>query len=444
MLTLLFKQPLNIWRTLELRHKIESLLLFILIYAFIATRLNTLFKTWTTDGASSMGITLLLSHVFIFILTLSALLILRWFIPKQRSVNMFISKPLDNRQIIKILSYYSFKYLSVYLILLLPVITALLANFGLYQALLSFATTLLVSYSFLLLFFVIENKYKAGNYFIFWGALTLFAYHGLFAVIYWQTNFLIFFQIIILICALAVIVYFFNYYPGFLTIDNFLGYKKKEITRPDIVKARLIKVAQVFPSRIQALFEKELFSLWRNRYYIRLKIQSFLIFIILGILIITTHIEHKEIWIVIMSCIITWLHYSNNFNEKYVIADPEWLIRTLPIRFRHIFIAKYLAEIAFVLLLLLSDVLLLQFSNASLTVQIYNLAFIFIFAHLVLFTMLNFQIMFYENTRLAAYAYHFSLLFIAIMILNYRLVGPVITLGLLIFFFYKNVKYFNN
>jgi len=51
--------------------------------------------------------------------------------------------------------------------------------------------------------------------------------------------------------------------------------------------------------------------------------------------------------------------------------------------------------------------------------------------------------MFYDNTRLAAYAYHFALLFIVIMILNYRLVGPIIAIGLLIFFIYKNIKYFN-
>ena len=155
-------------------------------------------------------------------------------------------------------------------------------------------------------------------------------------------------------------------------------------------------------------------------------------------------IEHKEIWLAIISCLLIWLHYSNSFNEKYVVADPEWLIRTLPIRFRHLFLAKYLAEIAFVVLLVLTDLLVLQFTATGFVVQLYTLLFILAFAHLVLFTMLNFQIMFYDNTRLAAYAYHFALIFIVIMILNYRLVGPVVAVCLLIFFLYKNVKYFNN
>ena len=233
-----------------------------------------------------------------------------------------------------------------------------MATFGIVPALFSFVLVILLSYSFLLIFFVLENKYKSGNYFTFWSLLFLFIYHGLFAFFYWQTDYIIHFQIIIIICSSAILIYLYKYYNGLLSIDNFLDYKKKEITRPDIIKTRFSKVAEIFPSKIQALFEKELYSLWRNRYYIKLKIQSFILFIVLGILIITTHIEHKEIWLVVMNCVIIWQHYSNSFNEKYVIADPEWFIRTLPIRFRHIFMAKYLAEIAFVALLLFCDVIL--------------------------------------------------------------------------------------
>jgi hypothetical protein len=65
-------------------------------------------------------------------------------------------------------------------------------------------------------------------------------------------------------------------------------------------------------------------------------------------------------------------------------------------------------------------------------------------AHIILFSMLNVKIMFFDNARLAGYAYHFSIIFFGIMIFNYRLAGPVITLIVLIYFLYKNVKYFNN
>lgn len=444
MLRLLFKQPINIWRTLELRYKIEALLLFILIYAFLATRLYTLFDNWINEGASEIGITLLVCNFFTFMLTFSSIFILRWFIPKQKGVNIFVSKPLNNKQVLKILSYYSFKYLSVYIILFLPVVTALTANFGIYSTLLSIIIVTLISYSFLLIFFRLENSYKAGRAFIFPGILISLTYHGLFASLYWWTEYVFIFQLFMVVLAAVVIFFVIREKRRILFLDNFFAYKKKEISRPQITAKKAFRIIDFFPSKIQALFEKEIHSLWRNRYYKKLKIQSFIIFVLLSMLIITASIEHKEIWLSVLTCLIIWWHYSNNFNEKYVTSDPQWLIRTLPIRFRHLFLAKYFAEITFVFLLILSDIILMQFSGVGSLIQFYNLAFIFMFAHLVLFTMLNFQIMFYDNTRLAAYAYHFSLLFIVIMILNYRLVGPVIALGLLIFFLYKNVKYFNN
>jgi len=444
MLALLIKQPANIWKSLELRHKIEALLLFVLIYAFMATRLNTLFASWLEDGATELGTTLLVSNLFTLLLTFSSVLILRWFIPKQKGINIFISSPLDNRQVAKILFYYSFKYLSSYLILFLPIITALAVSFGLYPAILSTLIIVLVSYSYLMIFFRLGNRYKAGASFVFYGFLTSLIYHGLFSSIYWWTEYAHIFQIIVLILATSLIILLNKDKRSILLLENFTTYKKKEIINPQISNHKILSIANVFPDKVQALFEKEIYSLWRNRYYKKLKIQSFSIFIVLSLIVINANVEYRGIWLVVVTCFTIWLHYSNNFNEKYMISDPEWFIRTLPIRFRHLFFAKYFAEIAFVFLLILCDVVFLQFSGTSVLIQFYNLAFVFVFAHLVLFTMLNFQIMFYDNTRLAAYAYHFSLLFIVIMILNYRLVGPVIALGLLIFFLYKNVKYFNN
>jgi len=444
MLSLLLKQPLNIWQTLELRHKIEALLLFVLIYAFTATRLNTLFANWVSDGATDIGITLLLSNFFTLLLTISSVLLIRWFIPRQKAVNILISRPLDRQQTISVLTFYAFKYLSLYCILLIPVATALFSSFGIYASLLSLLTVFSVSYAFLLLFFQLKNTWKKGSAFIISGLLISLAYHGLFATLYWTTSYAYLFQLIVLAASLILIFYLYKFNKTDLHLENFLGYKKKEISRPQISKLKDFRIAQLFPTKIQALFEKEIFCLWRNSYYRKLKIQSYVIFVLLSLLIIIAQIEHKEIWLAIINCLVIWLHYSNSFNEKYVVADPEWFIRSLPIRFRHLFLAKYFAEIAFVVLLVINDVLFLQFTASSLLVQSYTLLFILTFAHLVLFTMLNFQIMFYDNTRLAAYAYHFALIFIVIMILNYRLVGPLIAVCLLIFFLYKNVKYFNN
>jgi hypothetical protein len=445
MLALLFKQPLNIWRSLELRYKIEAILLFILIYLYMATRLNIIIANWMKDGVTQTGVLLLISNSFTFVITLSSIFLLQWFMPKQKAINIFVSKPLDNLQVIKVLSYYSFKYLSVYIILLLPVLTAFIFKFGIYPVFFSIIIILMISYSFLLILCILQNRYHSGMIFILSGILFSLTYHGIFAFFYWWTSFAYMFQAGIVVFSAGFILFILKRNKqNALLLENFLGYKKKEIITTRIKYNSTFRIINIFPIKIQALFEKEVYSLWRNSYYKRMKIQSLLIFIFLVAFLVSSNIENREIWLVVLNCATIWLHYSNNFNEKYVISDPEWFIRTLPIRFRHLFLAKYFAEIAFVLVLFLCDLFLLPFLTNDLVILSYSLAFIFIFAHLVLFTMLNFQIMFYNSTRLAAYAYHFSLLFIVIMILNYRLVGPIIAIGLMIFFLYKNIKYFNN
>ena len=89
MLKLLFRQPLNIWRTLELRYKLEAILLFILIYAYMATRFNIIFEQWSAQGATDIGIVLIISNFFTLTIAFSALLIIRWFFPKQKAVNLY-------------------------------------------------------------------------------------------------------------------------------------------------------------------------------------------------------------------------------------------------------------------------------------------------------------------------------------------------------------------
>ena len=141
--------------------------------------------------------------------------------------------------------------------------------------------------------------------------------------------------------------------------------------------------------------------------------------------------------------LLIWTHYSSHFNEKYVFAEPSWFIKTLPIRFRHLFAAKYFAEIGFVTLLIFGVFVFFQFCGLELNEQFIWLIALFVFANVILFTMLNFKIMFFNNPRLAGYAFHFAMFFMIIMVLNFRLVGPIIGFCLLIFFLYKNVKYFN-
>jgi hypothetical protein len=68
--------------------------------------------------------------------------------------------------------------------------------------------------------------------------------------------------------------------------------------------------------------------------------------------------------------------------------------------------------------------------------------FVFLLSVLILTTMLNFQMLFYEDPRYAGYAYHFSVIFFVVMSYNYRFVGPLVTLFMAGYFFYKNYRYF--
>ena len=81
-------------------------------------------------------------------------------------------------------------------------------------------------------------------------------------------------------------------------------------------------------------------------------------------------------------------------------------------------------------------------AGAESSVQVNILGLLLLFSLLVLTTMINFQLLFYDNPRLAGYAYHFTVLFFTVMSINYRFVGPVITLFMMVLIFYKTRKYF--
>jgi len=442
MLRILFRQPLHIWRTLEWRYKLEGIALFIIIFAFVGTRLNDLFSKWIDGTFSATELTLLVANLFTFQMSITSVFVISWLLPRQNSLRSFLTRPLSNQHLIKIIGFHSFKYLSLYLILFLPTAIALFFAIGFASALGAGLIVAILS-SFILVFFI-QQKQKSNptKIFIVKAFLLIIFYHGLVSIFYFLNDYLLLFQIVAAMLALifCIKIYFSK---DILTLEKFVPYLEKVYVKPDIVQSTKKRIPQFLPQIVQPLFEKEIASLWRNPNYKKLKIKSLLIFIIVNTLIVISNIKYKEAWISVFTSLLIWLHYSNGFNEKYVFADPTWLIKTLPMRFRHLLAAKYFAEIGYVIVLTIGVVIFFQFSGMVFSEQLIWLAGLFIFANTVLFTMLNFQIMFYNDPRLAGYAYHFAMVFMVIMVLNFRLVGPIIGLCLLFFFLYKNVKYFN-
>ena len=125
MLKILFKQFTNFWKSLEVRYKLELIILSVIFFAFISSRISIALGSWLQDGATQSGISLLFANLFSFLINVSSLAIIAWLLPNQKTLKTLLMQPLDNKKTFQVLIFYSLKYLSFYIILLLPVLTAL-------------------------------------------------------------------------------------------------------------------------------------------------------------------------------------------------------------------------------------------------------------------------------------------------------------------------------
>jgi len=175
-----------------------------------------------------------------------------------------------------------------------------------------------------------------------------------------------------------------------------------------------------------------------------LKWITFIIYIILISIIILSPLTNKDIFLILITASLIWLHYSNYFNEKYVQPEPDWYFHTIPFHFHQLWISKFLVEFIFILITMTGFWISLLIGGFTISEQLNLLIFLLIFSIIVLSIMINFQIMFYDDPRMAGYAYHFTIIFLLIMSINYRFVGPLISIGILTFYFYKSYRYFKS
>ena len=440
MLIILIKQLVNFWKTLEIRYKLELLTLLIIVFAVINSKLSSVIQSWIENGASYSGTTLLISNLFSLLICVNLLAIITWILPNQNGLKNFLSKPLNNIDTVKIISFYCTKYLSYLVILLIPLQSAITTILGLKYALFSLFIILGLTFSFLMILIFLRTYLKRKSMFLSMGMLAIVSYYAGFSFFYLSSIFLIEFQIILISMLTMITTYILIYDRKNIDLEKFSPFQLKTYHKKSFKKNEY-KLPEIFKYSTQALFEKEFFSLWRNSKYKRLKIYTFLLFLFLIILAGFYIKEYVEIWIPVITCIFIWMHFSSRFNEKYSYSEPDWLILTVPIKFKNLFIAKYFNEVFALAFFLVIPNLFLLFYDIEIKNLIKPIIYLVLFAHFVLFSMINFQIMFYNNARLAQYAFHFSVLFFGIMIINYPLVGPIVTIGLMAFFFYKNIRY---
>ncbi len=445
MLLHLFKQPVHIIHSLRARHKLELLFLLIIIGAVVTLKTQTLIGKMITANPhiTHMGLMILLVNIQLFFWSFSSFFSLAHLLPQQKGLRVLNVHPLDKKAVFQLYFYYTFKFSSAYLLLNCAVSIALLQSTGFRTGLGHLLLILITELLLLGLLIAIRMRQSTLSAYYLQGLLSLIVYFMAFALIYFMGGSLIYLQGGLLIMLTATL--FLLYKPAADPPEQLLSRGTKRVAGTNRYQARYLqKIPHLFPVVIQALLEKELRGLWRNPLYRRLKIRTLAGFFFIMLLIGIFPLEYNHLVVMILTIAVFWLHFNSGFNEKYMPPDNVWLIRSQPIRFYQYFLARYFSEMPVFLILTFGAIGGLFLSPGLTTPERWS-AFlvIFLFAQLLLLSMINFQVMFYDDVRLAGYAFHFSALFSGIMILNYRLVGPIVILGLLLFYFYKNHHYFS-
>lgn len=443
MLKFLLRQPLNSLRSMGWIYKIEVILLVGLIYIVTIGLIYKHYLDWLNyEWLTTFGLTSLTTNFFIIAIFLSGPFILLYLLPRQCGLHPFYNKPLSSKQLFQLIGYYYFKYQLITIIVYMVFLSAL---FGV-NWLASIVSLGLMSV-FALVIFVLQFELfinrRTDLYFLRLLFTIIIVYTDIYVIFIWYLNVFWIFNLVVLTAAGF---FLWKQWPQGNPIHLELVFPMKSAWRDNHRMGRLNfkKIPKFLPAKLQVLFNKEILGLWRNPSYRKLKWITFVFYIFLMILIILSQIENKDVIMTLLTGLVIWLHYSNYFNEKYVQPEPDWYFHTIPFRFRHLWLSKFLVEFLFIIIILFSFWIMLFISGFNLIEQLNMIILILVFSIVVLSIMLNFQIMFYDNPRLAGYAYHFTILFLLIMIINYHLVGPLISIILLTFYFYKSYRYFKS
>jgi hypothetical protein len=442
MVRILLRQAVHQWESFTWRTRLEIVAVGGLITVFLSGRLYNVFDiVLTAERFTEFTLTLFSSQVIIFLLALSGPFIIAYLVPRQRSLRIFYPLPLRKADTIALVMHYVLKYQLLFVLLLIPLLFATVLYSGLPYLCLAMIKFTLFGTGIILLQIILLIKLKKVQRFVGISTIVNLLYLAVWSV------FIIYFERVWMIDLMVAFLLYFS---------ALIIYKKSspadlEKIYPPVTKpfARVKKILLPTPDRnflihkpLFFMFYKEILSVWRNPRYRRLKGFTLILFVA-GFIFLKVYVnEYVEMWMLIWAAIIIWIHYSSGFNDKYVQPDPQWYIKTLPVKFYQVWISKFLAEFTYLFVILTLFFTALLYSSLT-WYQIFNLMTVLIlFSVFVLLTMIIFKLMFYDDPRLAGYAFHFTILFITIMSLNDRLVGPIVGILLVVFYLYKSYRYF--
>lgn len=440
----LFRQLQHHFSGLGWRTRMEVLVLIGIITLFLSGRLTDLFITWQAEYAvPPLRLTMAAVHTVLFMILLTGPFINAYLLPRQKGLKAFYTIPLTRSELLALCGFYTIKYQVLSGILIIPVGFALAASGGWAWLLLSLGVFAGYGYGFILLqnllFLRIRNRYLYISSMV-TGTLL---YGMLWIFVFYTTGLIWFLDILLLILLFGLNGYLQRKLPD-VQLEQVIPLHRKSFVKNAAAFSFKATGGRFFDGVFYVMFMKEWLSMWRNPRYRRVKYMTVLLYLAGLVFILNAAFEDRTAWMLLLTVLIIWVHYSSAFNDKYVRPDPDWYIKGVPVRFHQLWLTKFLSEFIYVLFLLIVLWLLLWIHGSGFEQQLQLLGLCFLFAFFVLSTMVTFRLMFYEDPRLAGYAYHFTVLFIVVMSVNYRLVGPLIGIVLMMFYLYKSYRYYKS
>jgi hypothetical protein len=363
-------------------------------------------------------------------------------IPKQKGLVYYRTLPFNKINSFWLIIFLHYKYQFIGLVFIVPIFVAFLAATNLFNALYFLICIFVVQVILILIYTLLVSHIKSAMQVIFYYLSGVAIVFGVFSLLYFYTDYYGLFDPLFIFSSFLFIIP--NWKSGFDRWDNFIkndsGNFKQSKNKIRIINYEIIQKIKI--PKISPLLAKEWLNYFRNPRYIRVLLLSFMIYILLLFLLYTKVEENFLITSSILTMLFIWQHFSLQFNEKYMKADSTVIIKTLPLKYIQLWSSKFLSELPFVfsIMCFLSGFWLVSGFGIADVFQL--LLAIFLFSMIVLGTIINFKLIFYDRPRFAGYAYHFFIIFVAVMSANYYLVGPFIALILLIYFTFYSYREF--
>jgi len=440
-----FFQLYNYWRQLGLRIQIEIAILLIIFYTIFTDKLIFYFnQLLDKPDITTWGLNGFVVHALLILALFSTPFIYYSLIPKQKGLKILGAQPLSGSQALISLILYYIKYELILIILVTPVFTALIISTGFIPTLYGFSIFIAFPIYSIIIIYILSIKSEKKSLILFKYFLLCSGYFVLYFYLYWNTEIAVYGDIVMMLLALFILgsswrSHWHTWDQIICRIRPALDQSTKKITG-----FQYSSLAKIRPESIRPLFIKEFLSQFRNRQYLRLKIFSLLIYISALIIIELFFSEHFISATSVISILLIWEHYSHQFNEKYAGKEPHYFYKVLPIRFYQVFLAKFISEFLYIIILILILSIFLTIHGLPLFHILIFLGMVSAFSVFILYLMILMRTLFYDNPRFAGYAYHLLLIFTIVMNINFYLVGPLITIGILIYLNIKSYRQFIN